>query len=60
MLERQIKIINTGSYFIFVARGTGKSTLKRQHLQGRRVLWIDLLKSSKEQRYLEDPDLLSA
>ncbi len=60
MLKRQIKILNTGSYFVFGARGTGKSTLIRNHLHGKKVLWIDLLKSSDEQRYLDNPDLLSA
>lgn len=58
MRARKIKLLNTGSYFVFGARGTGKSTLIRHHLTGKKVLWIDLLKSSEEQRYLENPDLL--
>ena len=60
MRDRQIKLLNTGSYFVFGARGTGKSTLIRHHLKGKKVLWIDLLKGSEEQRYLDNPDLLRA
>lgn len=60
MRVRQIKLLDTGSYFVFGARGTGKSTLIRHHLKDKNVLWIDLLKSAEEQRYLENPDLLRA
>jgi predicted AAA+ superfamily ATPase len=60
MRTRQLKPLNTGSYFLFGARGTGKSTLIGQHLEGKRLLWIDLLKGTDEQRYFESPDLLSA
>jgi len=60
MRERQLKLLDTGSYILFGARGTGKSTLIRQHLEGKSTLWIDLLRGADEQRYLEKPDLLSA
>jgi predicted AAA+ superfamily ATPase len=60
MRNRQIKLLETGSYLLFGARGTGKSTLIRHHLRDRKVLWIDLLKASEEQRYFDKPDLLSA
>ena len=60
MIERQINILNTGSYILFGARGTGKSTIIKSQTQGKKVLWIDLLKSTEEQRYLEKPDLLSS
>jgi predicted AAA+ superfamily ATPase len=60
MRDRQIKLLNTGSYFIFGARGTGKSTVLRTQMVGKKVLWIDLLKGTEEQRYSERPDLLSA
>jgi len=60
MLRRHLKPLITGSYFLFGARGTGKSTLIRQHLEGKNTLWIDLLKGSDEQRYEEKPDLLTA
>lgn len=59
MRDRQIKLLDTGSYFLFGARGTGKSTLIRNQLEGKNVLWIDLLKGLQEQRYTERPDLLS-
>lgn len=60
MLSRQINILNTNSYLLLGARGTGKSTILRKHMEGKKVLWIDLLKGAEEQRYSERPDLLSA
>jgi predicted AAA+ superfamily ATPase len=59
MRPRHINLLDSGSYFLFGARGTGKSTLLRQHLEGKRVLWIDLLRSTDEIRYSDRPDLLS-
>lgn len=47
-----------GSYFLFGARGTGKSTwVRRQHP---RAHWVDLLDESRYQRLLVDPGLFSA
>lgn len=60
MRQRQIKLLESGSYILLGARGTGKSTLIREETRGKRTLWIDLLKGVEEQRYLERPDLLSA
>lgn len=59
MRARQINLLSDGSYFLFGARGTGKSSLLREKLRSRKTLWIDLLKSKEEQRYLDNPDLLS-
>lgn len=59
MRKRQIKLLDTGSYLLFGARGTGKSTIIRHHMKDRKVLWIDLLKGAEEQRYFDRPDLLS-
>ena len=60
MRHRLISLLNTGSYFLFGPRVTGKSTLIRHELTGKNALWLDLLNASQEQRYLETPDLLSA
>lgn len=60
MLERQLHLTDSASFFLFGARGTGKSSLLRRQLGKRRVLWIDLLRGVEEERYLERPDLLSA
>ena len=60
MIERHLQLPDSASYFIFGARGTGKSSLIRRKLNTRRVLWIDLLKGAEEDRYLERPDLLGA
>jgi len=62
MRKRTLSLSNSDSYFLFGARGTGKSTLIHSEItvdEGR-VLWIDLLKSQEEQRYFDKPDLLSA
>jgi predicted AAA+ superfamily ATPase len=59
MLNRQINLLDSGSYVLFGARGTGKSTLIREQMKNKKTLWVDLLKGADEQRYLEKPDLLS-
>jgi uncharacterized protein len=58
VVERQLKLIEDSSFFLFGARGTGKSSLLRSQL-GSSALWIDLLSSREEQRFAENPDLLS-
>jgi uncharacterized protein len=57
-IERELKFLNNSSFFLFGARGTGKSSLLRSEL-GSSALWIDLLSSREEQRFAENPDLLS-
>lgn len=60
MVSRLIKLSKSNSLFLFGARGTGKSTLLREHLGARdRVLWIDLLSEADEERYLRNPSVLS-
>ncbi|MDZ4787016.1 MAG: AAA family ATPase [bacterium] len=55
--------MKTSSFFLFGARGTGKSTLLESVLErslaNNRCIWINLLSAKEEARYLEDPDLLS-
>jgi uncharacterized protein len=43
MYRRLNSLINSNSFFLFGARGTGKSTLIRDHLKNERFLEIDLL-----------------
>lgn len=59
LIDRAINILKEHSFFLFGARGTGKSTLLDKLLQGQRCLWIDLLIAKEEARYATDPDLLS-
>ncbi len=59
MIDRAINILKGHSFFLFGARGTGKSTLLDKLLHEQRCLWIDLLIAKEEARYASDPDLLS-
>lgn len=47
------------SFFLFGARGTGKSTLIKNLYSGSSTLWIDLLNYEDEDRYGRRPDELS-
>lgn len=59
MVGRIIKLNKTNSFFLFGARGTGKTTLLKQGFQGEETLWIDLLTDADESRYGRHPDELS-
>ncbi len=62
MFDRLFKPIKTKSFFLFGARGTGKSTLiQKQFLAGvhdEKIFSINLLESRTEDRYGRDPDTL--
>jgi predicted AAA+ superfamily ATPase len=59
MIHRIIKPSKSQSFFIFGARGTGKSTyLKKQF--GTDFHYINLLEDKWESRYLSNPDLLKS
>ncbi len=58
MFQRSIKLTKNNSFFLFGPRGSGKSTLVRQHLSSMDSLLIDLLESNSESRYWSNPDLL--
>jgi len=59
MFKRLLKPISTQSFFLFGARGTGKSTfLKEFLLKNKRVYWIDLLDFAREQHYRKYPQEL--
>ncbi len=59
MVGRLQKLNNHHSFFLFGARGTGKSTLVKDFYSGSNTLWIDLLKSEDEERFGRRPDELS-
>jgi uncharacterized protein len=66
MLTRLSNILKTHSFFLFGARGTGKSSLLKQHFQANnvtspeeQVIWIDLLQAKQERDFALNPDRLS-
>lgn len=60
MFQRLLKPSRSGSFFLFGARGTGKSTfvLKQFLGPGHDALVLDLLDPEVEDRYARDPKLL--
>lgn len=54
-----VKLPKNNSFFLFGARGTGKSTLVKEEFQTR-AHYIDLLLAANEERYSLDPDSLVA
>lgn len=58
MFARTCKIPKNNSFFLFGARGTGKTSLLRDQIIGNNLLWLDLLDRRIEDRYALTPDLL--
>lgn len=56
---RTLNILLSNSFFLFGARGTGKSTLIKQKLPATSLLPIDLLFPSQERRFRERPEELA-
>jgi predicted AAA+ superfamily ATPase len=48
------------SFFLFGARGTGKTSLLKETFANTKTLWIDLLRGQSELQFSEDPDSLSS
>ncbi len=61
MLRRIQKLNHSHSFFLFGARGTGKTTLlKNLFKRGSKTLWIDLLTARDEESFGQHPDELSS
>ena len=58
MFARGCKLPKTNSFFLFGARGTGKTSLLRAQINSESVLGLDLLDRKVEDRYALTPDLL--
>ncbi|MBL8695643.1 MAG: ATP-binding protein [Planctomycetes bacterium] len=58
MVQRLLKLPTSSSFFLFGARGTGKSTLLRERFASIPHLLIDLLEPSEFQSLSLDPQLL--
>jgi uncharacterized protein len=58
MIQRFCKLSNSNSFFLFGARGVGKSTLLDEWSRDKSVLKIDLLLPEIEARYFSKPSTL--
>lgn len=60
MIDRKCNILESNSFFLFGARGTGKSTLLRKMFEGQEnILWIDLLDPAEEDLFVREPNELT-
>src|SRR6188472_4524042 len=60
MLSRLRHFSHKHSFFLFGPRGSGKSTLLKTRFKPGDCLWLDLLDSDVEDRFLRDPSELYA
>jgi len=60
MFIRLLKLPNNRSFFLFGARGTGKSTLIEHQFDSGASLWINLLLPAEEERFARNPNELQA
>jgi uncharacterized protein len=58
MYPRIVNPLKSNIFFLFGARGVGKSTFLNDFFKSEKVLWIDLLSYEIEERYQANPDLL--
>lgn len=58
MIRRLVNPSQSMSFFVFGARGTGKSTWLREHFAADAHLWIDLTDPAVERRYARRPEIL--
>jgi predicted AAA+ superfamily ATPase len=59
MVPRLISPLPEHSFFLFGARGTGKTTFLKEYFKHSTTLWIDLLEPEQEDRYARNPSELS-
>ncbi len=59
MYNREINILETNSFFLFGARGTGKSTLLESLFKDKETFWVNLLLPEEENTYAVRPQILS-
>ncbi len=58
MFQRLLKCTKKRSFFLFGARGTGKSTLLKYTFDKDEAFWCDLLKPAEEERFSRKPETL--
>ncbi|MGK5081968.1 AAA family ATPase [Bdellovibrionota bacterium FG-1] len=60
MIQRKLSPKINESFFLFGARGTGKSTWLQDRFSEQNCLWLDLLDPDIEDRYLRNPKALES
>ncbi len=60
MFKRSLNPLKSKSFFLFGARGTGKSTWLKRQFSTEKSFWVDLLDTEHEDRYLKNPKLIEA
>lgn len=58
MIQRQLNPLRNRSFFLFGARGTGKSTWLHHQFKPVNPFWVDLLDPDHEDRYQRNPKML--
>lgn len=58
MFKRLVNPLESNSFFLFGARGVGKTTLIRELFAGKKTFWVDLLRPKEEERYQLEPAVL--
>lgn len=59
MFNRAINLINSDSFFLFGARGTGKTTLLKSAFPTPSTMWVNLLDPAEEDLFARRPQELS-
>ncbi|MBF0196570.1 MAG: ATP-binding protein [Planctomycetes bacterium] len=59
MVKRSLNVLKSNSFFLFGARGTGKSTLLKHYFVSDSVIWINLLDPEQEDRFSRRPQELA-
>lgn len=60
MIKRLLKTSTKNSFFLFGARGTGKTTFLKKEFSRSSILYIDLLRDDEFQELLQNPGFLEA
>jgi len=59
MFHRTVNLSKTNSFFLFDARGTGKTSLLKERFRDKDSIYINLLSPSEFDRFFRNPDELS-
>lgn len=60
MFKRILNPLKSNSFFLFGARGTGKTSFLENYYMSPNTLWVDLLDPEKEDRFTRTPNQLAS